>query len=217
MAIAMLGATPAVAQYNSAPSSSWNREAFWQGAPSGITERVDFIQRRIDRGVSDGTLTRREANNLNRELTSVRNEARRGRMTDSRRDNLQARLDNISSRVRWDRQDGDRYGYNNNNNRNNDNRFNTNYDASRYYREDPRYSERSLSANDEVYRGSDGRYYCKRSDGTTGLIIGGLGGGVLGNVIDGGSNRVAGTLIGGALGAILGKTVDQNSNQVRCR
>ena len=92
----------------------------------------------------------------------------------------------------------------------------TDYDAARYYREDPRYQERRLSAQDEVYRGSDGRYYCKRSDGTVGLIVGGAGGALVGNVIDGGRNRVAGTLIGGALGAILGKTVDQNSD-VRCR
>ncbi len=69
---------------------------------------------------------------------------------------------------------------------------------------------------DEVYRGSDGRYYCKRSDGTTGLIVGAIGGAVLGNVIDGGHERAAGTLLGGALGAILGKSIDQNSD-VRCQ
>ena len=99
-----------------------------------------------------------------------------------------------------------------------DRRYATDYDATRYYRDDARYQERTLGANDQVYRGSDGRYYCKRNDGTTGLIIGGLAGGVGGNLIDGGRNRVAGTLIGGALGALLGKSVDQNSgNQVRCR
>ena len=94
--------------------------------------------------------------------------------------------------------------------------FETDYDASRYYRDDRRYQERRLSANDEVYRGSDGRYYCKRSDGTTGLIVGGAGGAVLGNVIDGGRSRTAGTLIGGALGALLGRSVEQNQD-VRCR
>ena len=72
-----------------------------------------------------------------------------------------------------------------------------------------------LSADDQVYRGSDGRYYCKRSDGTTGLIIGAASGGILGNIIDGGRHRTAGTLIGGALGALAGKSIDQN--QVRCR
>ena len=91
----------------------------------------------------------------------------------------------------------------------------TSYDASRYYRDDPRYQERVLSSNDQVYRGSDGRYYCKRSDGTTGLIIGAASGGILGNVIDGGRHRTAGTLIGGALGALAGKSIDQD--QVKCR
>ena len=98
-----------------------------------------------------------------------------------------------------------------------DERFGTDYDAARHYRDDPRYGERRLGPDDQVYRGSDGRYYCKRSDGTTGLILGAAGGGILGNVIDGGRHRVGGTLIGGALGALLGKSIDQNSSDVRCR
>ena len=93
----------------------------------------------------------------------------------------------------------------------------TDYDAARYYRDGPNYQERQMSYNDQAYRGSDGRYYCKRSDGTTGLIVGGAGGAVLGNVVDGGHNRVAGTLIGGALGAIIGKSVEQSNDQYRCR
>jgi hypothetical protein len=95
-------------------------------------------------------------------------------------------------------------------------RFSTSYDAQRYYRDGPQYSERRLTESDEVYRGSDGRYYCKRSDGTTGLIVGGAGGALIGNAVDGGHNRVAGTLIGGALGALLGRSIDQNSD-IRCR
>lgn len=96
-----------------------------------------------------------------------------------------------------------------------DSRYATDWDAADYYRDDPRYRERTLSASDQVYRGSDGRYYCRRSDGTAGLIIGGAAGGVLGNVIDGGRNRAAGTLIGGALGALFGREVERQ--QVRCR
>ncbi|MDB5699502.1 MAG: 17 kDa surface antigen [Alphaproteobacteria bacterium] len=94
--------------------------------------------------------------------------------------------------------------------------YETDYDAARYYRDGPQYGERRLGAQDEVYRGSDGRYYCKRSDGTTGLIIGAAAGGILGNVIDGGRHRVGGTLIGGALGALAGRAIDQNSD-IRCR
>lgn len=100
------------------------------------------------------------------------------------------------------------YGYN-------DDRYEQGYDPSRHYR--PGDEERVLAPDDRVYRGSDGQYYCKRSDGTTGLIIGAAGGGILGNVIDGGHSRTAGTLIGAALGALAGKAVDQNQSQIRCR
>ncbi|MFA5969533.1 MAG: glycine zipper 2TM domain-containing protein [Sphingomonas sp.] len=96
-----------------------------------------------------------------------------------------------------------------------DDRYENGYDPSRYYRDSGQ--ERVLSSDDRVYRGSDGRYYCKRNDGTTGLIIGAVGGGILGNVIDGGHSRAVGTLIGGGLGALLGKSIDQNSSQVKCR
>ncbi|MEP6786542.1 MAG: glycine zipper 2TM domain-containing protein [Sphingomonadales bacterium] len=100
---------------------------------------------------------------------------------------------------------------------NNDERYENGYDPSRYYREDPRYQERTLAADDRVYRGNDGRYYCKRSDGTTGLILGAAGGGILGNVIDGGRSRTVGTLLGAALGGLAGRAVEQNQAQVKCR
>ena len=90
------------------------------------------------------------------------------------------------------------------------------WDASRYYHDDPRYQERPLSSNDEVYRGSDGRYYCRRSDGTTGLVIGAGVGALIGNGIDGGRNRAGGTIVGGVLGALLGREVERNAD-VRCR
>ena len=98
-----------------------------------------------------------------------------------------------------------------------DDRYEGGYDPSRHYREGSNYRERVLAKDDRVYRGTDGRYYCKRSDGTTGLIIGGVTGGILGNVIDGGHSRTVGTLIGGALGALAGKSIDQSNSQVRCR
>ncbi|RUN77530.1 glycine zipper 2TM domain-containing protein [Sphingomonas sp. TF3] len=91
------------------------------------------------------------------------------------------------------------------------------YDPARYYRDDPRYQERVLSSDDRVYRGSDGQLYCKRNDGTTGLIAGAVGGGVLGNLIAGGHSRGVGTLLGAIAGGVVGKTVDQNNTQLRCR
>ena len=90
------------------------------------------------------------------------------------------------------------------------------YYADRYYREDRRrYQERRLSSNDRVYRGQDGRYYCRRDDGTTGLIVGGVAGGLFGNAISSGGNSTLGTLLGAAAGAAVGNSVDRDN--VRCR
>ena len=87
------------------------------------------------------------------------------------------------------------------------------YDAAQYYR--PGQSERVLGSDDRVYRGSDGRYYCRRNDGTTGLIVGGIAGGVLGSLLDNGRSSLLGTLIGGGGGALLGREIDRG--QVSCR
>jgi len=91
------------------------------------------------------------------------------------------------------------------------------YDPARDYRTGGQYRERVVSADERVYAGYDGRYYCKRSDGTTGLIVGGAAGGLLGNVIDGGRSRILGTVLGAAGGALAGRAVEQNQQQVRCR
>lgn len=52
------------------------------------------------------------------------------------------------------------------------------------------------------------RYYrperC-RSSGTTGLIIGGAAGALLGREIDGGRDRTAGTVLGAGAGALVGR------------
>ena len=57
------------------------------------------------------------------------------------------------------------------------------YDAARYYRSGRGYQPYRLGRNDRIYRGYDNRYYCPRDDGTTGLIVGAMAGGVLGHVI----------------------------------
>ena len=227
VALAAIGTVPLAAQaqdWRGNNSSSWDRDAFWRGAPDSPRERISFLQQRIDRGARDGSLDRREARRAQSQLNGIRAELNRGRLTPQRRQIVLTRLDDLSRSLRWARQN-DRDGYQGGRDdnrgsialRDDDRRFATDYDASRYYRDGPNYSERRLSANDEVYRGSDGRYYCKRNDGTTGLIVGGLAGGAAGNIIDGGRNRAAGTLIGGALGALAGKSIDQNNSDVRCR
>ena len=84
------------------------------------------------------------------------------------------------------------------------------YDAARYYRHDNRrYKARRLGRNDRIYRGYDNRYYCRRDDGTTGLIVGGMAGGVLGHIIAPGGSKTLGTIIGAGAGALLGRQVDR--------
>ena len=90
------------------------------------------------------------------------------------------------------------------------------YDAQRYYRDSPRYQERQLTENDRVYRGSDGRYYCRRNDGTTGLLIGAVAGGILGNIIAPGDSKTLGTVLGAGGGAVAGAAIGSSGN-MRCR
>lgn len=84
----------------------------------------------------------------------------------------------------------------------------------RYYN-NGRYDGRRLSHNDRVWRGNDGRYHCKRDNGTTGLIIGAAGGALLGRMIDTNGDRLLGTLLGGAGGAVLGREIDRGD--MRCK
>jgi hypothetical protein len=85
------------------------------------------------------------------------------------------------------------------------------WEPSRDYREDRRY-DRRMRRDDHIYRGGDGRYYCRRNNGTTGLVVGALGGGVAGNLLGGGT---LGTLLGAGGGALLGRSIDRG--KVHCR
>ena len=89
------------------------------------------------------------------------------------------------------------------------------WDARDHYRDDPRYQERPMSRDEQVYRGSDDRYYCRRSDGTAGLVVGGIAGGVLGDAIAPRGSRTLGTLLGAIGGAAIGQSVDSNSTHCR--
>jgi hypothetical protein len=72
-------------------------------------------------------------------------------------------------------------------------------------RKDHRYKE---------WRGRDGRTYCRKSNGTTGLIVGAAGGALLGRAIDTRGERTTGTILGAVGGGLLGKEVDSKR---RCR
>jgi Glycine zipper 2TM domain len=88
------------------------------------------------------------------------------------------------------------------------------YQADRYYRDGRYYQQRRLTNDDRIYRGSNGRYYCRRNDGTTGLIIGAVGGSLLGRAIAPNGSNTLGTILGGAGGALIGRSIGRDG--VRC-
>lgn len=102
--------------------------------------------------------------------------------------------DRYERRDRYDRYDryDDRYGR---------------YGSRDYYRGD------RVTRDTRVWRGNDGRYYCKRDNGTTGLLIGGAVGGLIGNEVA--RDRTLGAILGAAGGALLGREIDRGNS--RCR
>jgi Ni/Co efflux regulator RcnB len=84
-----------------------------------------------------------------------------------------------------------------------------------YDRQGRYYEPRRLSRRDNMWRGRDGRYYCERDNGTTGLIIGAAGGAFLGRAVDTRGERTTGTILGAALGALIGRELDRG--ELRCR
>src|SRR5688572_3389009 len=68
-----------------------------------------------------------------------------------------------------------------------------------------------------TWQGRDGRIYCRRSNGTVGLIVGGAAGALVGRQIDGGRSRATGTILGAAAGALIGREIQRSSSNRRCR
>jgi hypothetical protein len=89
-------------------------------------------------------------------------------------------------------------------------------DTARLYDTQGRYLEPVvLGRSDRIWRGDDGRYHCRRSNGTTGLVVGAALGALAGRQIDGGRDRTLGTVIGAVGGGLLGREIDRGN--LRCR
>jgi hypothetical protein len=88
-------------------------------------------------------------------------------------------------------------------------------DHHRIYDDRGRYYEpRRLSRGDRIWRDGD-RYYCRRDNGTTGLVIGAGVGALLGRTVDTRGDRTVGTLLGAIGGGLLGREIDRG--ELRCR
>lgn len=86
----------------------------------------------------------------------------------------------------------------------------------RLYDSRGRYVEpRRVGRNDRVWRGNDGRWRCRRDNGTTGLLIGAGVGALAGRAIDTRGDRTLGTVLGAVGGGLIGREIDRGD--IRCR
>ena len=149
-----------------------------------------------------------QSRNYNREVRECNRELRRAdSRKEYRREQRECRRE-LSKAQRQDYRRYSRYDYN---------RYEPGYNryyADRYYRSGSYYPDRRLSYNDRIYRGQNGRYYCRRGDGTTGLIVGAGVGALLGNQINIGGSQTLRTIAGGAIGAALGQSISRG--RLRC-
>lgn len=97
-------------------------------------------------------------------------------------------------------------------------RYDRRYDRRSHGRDrydDRRYYDERVTRNTRVWRGQDNRYYCQKSNGTTGLLIGGAAGALLGREVAGRGDRTLGAILGAAGGAILGREIDRGGSSCR--
>ncbi len=84
------------------------------------------------------------------------------------------------------------------------------YDSRGYY-----ITPRRITRDSYIWRGKDGKYYCKRDNGTTGLIIGAGVGALAGHELAGRGDKTLGVLLGAAVGGVLGRAIDRGDLQCR--
>lgn len=88
------------------PPPAYDRGTFWRQAPTGINERIDWMQARIDRNRMDerqSSYARHELQDIRRMRDDLRR--RDGHLNTEDRDYLQARLDHLSANLRWMREE----------------------------------------------------------------------------------------------------------------
>ena len=111
-ALALLAASVALPAAASQPQHGHGRPPVYAdaGGWNSINARQANLDRRIDQGVRNGSLSRREAARLRSEFGSlVRLEAnyRRGGLSRWERDDLNRRFDRLAAQIRNERRDGD--------------------------------------------------------------------------------------------------------------
>ena len=166
MRIAILSAALAATAFASVPATAQDTR---RDADREYRDDVRDARRDYRRDLRDAD-SRRDVRDARREYRDNVRDAQRDRRDDLR----DIRQDRRDDWRQWRNYDYNRLP-----------RGQRGYYAENYYRDGRYYQPRRLGRNDRIYRGGNGRYYCRRNDGTTGLIVGGLAGGaLLGQSID---------------------------------
>lgn len=89
-------------------------------------------------------------------------------------------------------------------------------DRRRYRERDRDYDDgRRYRERDRYWQGNDGRWRCRKDDGTVGLLVGAGVGALLGREVDRRGDRTLGTVLGAVGGGLLGREIDRGGS--RCR
>jgi hypothetical protein len=98
-----------------------------------------------------------------------------------------------------------------------DDRNERGYNPAAHYRDGPQYHPRLLAPAERVYRGASVDYYCKRGDGTTGLIVGAVDGFTLKDAVAPGHSRTVATLIRDYIATLEGQAWYRPNHELHCR
>jgi hypothetical protein len=108
---AVAAALPAAAQPYGQAYGYQGQRGYDQRGWTPIEVRLERLHTRIERGVQNGRLTRREAQGLRMEFRDLVQRERvysRDGLSWQERADLDARFDRLSARIRWERRDDDR-------------------------------------------------------------------------------------------------------------
>ena len=96
--------------YNQGPGPGYGPQGgavgFWQGAPTDLRQRADFMKSRIDQASADGRLTPAESQRAYNELRSIRHYVRTqyqqyGQLSPDQQGYVQSRLDHLGASIHW--------------------------------------------------------------------------------------------------------------------
>jgi hypothetical protein len=99
-----IATAPAAQSYGS--NASYGNDSIWAGAPADARSRLAWLDQRIQRGVSNGSLNRTEAARARQSLNAIRREEAglrhyNGRLGQRDETRIQAKLENLSATIKW--------------------------------------------------------------------------------------------------------------------